>query len=282
MVIKKSPEESKEPDATVVARAQTGDSDALEILFASWRKPLFAFVYRMVTRREDAEDLTQEVFFRCLRGLASFRGESQFRTWLFGIATHVCLDHLREKQRWRVEAQMVAQQEGVKSSAHNQQLSTLMSDPGFIFDIKEHIAFCLACIGRTLPPEEQAALLLCDMFGLTGQESAQVLKISEPVLRHRLAHARSTMVAHFDGLCQLINKTGVCYQCRGLRDHCLEGHKGDNLVSIEVLAGLPRTPESLLDARLLTARTADLEDGTSSKLHTLFFDMLTRQEESRR
>ena len=106
MFIKKSPGESKEPDAAVVARAQAGDADALETLFASWRKPLFAFVYRMVTRREDAEDLTQEVFLRCLRGLAGFRGESQFRTWLFGIATHVCLDHLREKQRWRVEAQM--------------------------------------------------------------------------------------------------------------------------------------------------------------------------------
>jgi RNA polymerase sigma-70 factor (ECF subfamily) len=104
MFIGKTPEESKEADAAIVARAQKGDADAMEILFASWRKPLFAFVYRMVTRREDAEDLTQEVFVRCLRGLAGFRGESQFKTWLFGIATHVCFDHLREKKRWRVEA----------------------------------------------------------------------------------------------------------------------------------------------------------------------------------
>ncbi len=282
MSIEKSQQPSKEPEAEIVARAQAGDSEALEALFASWRKPLFAFVYRMVTRREDAEDLTQEVFVRCLRGLASFRGDSQFKTWLFGIATHVCLDHLRKKQSWRVEAQMAAQQEGVKSSAHNQQLSKLMSDPSFIFDIKQHIAFCLACVGRTLAPEEQAALLLRDMFGFTGQESAQILGISEPVLRHRLAHARSTMAGHFDGLCQLINKTGVCYQCRGLRDYCPEGHKGVNLVSIEVLTGTPRTPETLLDARLSMAKTADLEDGTSSKLHALFFDSLTRQEESGR
>jgi RNA polymerase sigma-70 factor, ECF subfamily len=282
MFINESPDESKEQDAAVVARAQAGDADALEILFASWRKPLFAFVYRMVTRREDAEDLTQEVFLRCLRGLASFRGESQFRTWLFGIATHVCLDYLREKQRWRVEAQMVAQNEGVKSSAHNQQLSKIMSDPGFIFDINEHIAFCLACVGRTLAPEEQAALLLRDMFGFTGQESADILEISEPVLRHRLGAARSTMATQFDGLCQLVNKTGVCYQCRGLRDYCAESHKGVNVVSIEVLISTPRTPETLLEARLSIAREANLEDGTSSKLHVLFFDSLTRQEESRR
>lgn len=275
------PEQFKE-QADLVARAQAGDSQALDALFASWRKPLFSFVYRMVTRREDAEDLTQEVFVRCLRGLAGFRGDSQFKTWLFGIATHVCLDHLRKKQSWRIEAQMIAQQEGVKSSAHNQQLSRIMSDPGFIFDIKEHIAFCLACVGRTLAPEDQAALLLRDMFGFTGEESAQILEISEPVLRHRLAHARSTMAGHFDGLCQLINKTGVCYQCRGLRDYCPEGHKGANLASIDVPAGTPKSSETLLDTRLSISRAANLEDGTSSKLHTLFFDSLTRQEESRR
>jgi RNA polymerase sigma-70 factor, ECF subfamily len=282
MSVEKSQEQSRQAEAALVARAQAGDADAVETLFASWRKPLFAFVYRMVTRREDAEDLAQEVFVQALRALASFRGESQFKTWLFGIATHVCLDHLRQKQRWRAEAQMVAQQEGVKSSAHNQQLAKLMSDPSFIFDIKEHIAFCLACVGRTLAPEEQAALLLRDMFGFTGQESAQILGISEPVLRHRLAGARATMAGHFEGLCQLINKTGVCYQCRGLRDYCSEGHKGDDFVSIELLAGMPRTPEALLDARLSLAKSADLEDGTSSRLHTLFFDSLTRQEEPRR
>lgn len=280
MAIEKSKERSRE--AALVARAQAGDAEALESLFAGWRKPVFAFVYRMVTQREDAEDLTQEALVRAVRGLANFRGESQFKTWLFGIATHVSLDHLRRKQRWRAEAQMIAQQEGIKSSAHNQQLAKLMSDPRFIFDIKEHIAFCLACIGRTLAPEEQALLLLREMFGFTGQESAQILGISEPVLRHRLETARETMARDFDGLCQLINKTGVCYQCRGLRDYCPDGHKGDDFVSIEALAGMARTPETLLDARMAIAKAANLEYGTSSTLHTLFFESLTRQEEPRR
>jgi RNA polymerase sigma-70 factor, ECF subfamily len=100
-----------------------------------------------------------------------------------------------------------------------------MSDPGFIFDINESIVFCLACVGRTLAPEKQAALLLRDMFGFTGQESAHILEIPEPVLRHQPGAARSTIATHFDGLCQLVNKTGVCYQCRGLRDYCAENHK---------------------------------------------------------
>jgi len=280
MSFEKRQEQFNQPEAAIVERARQGDPEALETLFANWRKPLFAFVYRMVTHRQDADDLTQEVFVRCLRGIAGFRGDCQFKTWLFGIATHVCLDHLRQKRRWRVEAQMVAQQEGVKSSAHNLQLSKLMSDPSFIFDIREHISFCLACVARTLDHEEQAALLLRELFGFNNQESARILEVSEPILRHRLASARLTMARHFDGLCQLINKTGVCYQCRGLRDFCREGHKGMDLVSIEVLPGKPRSPEALLDARLSIARTADMEEGTSNRLHALFFDSLTRQEES--
>lgn len=260
-------------ESEIVSRAQTGDKEAIETLFASLRKPLFSFVYRMVTHRQDAEDLTQEIFVRALRGLANYRGGSQFKTWLFGIATHACLDFLREKQRWRVEAQKIAEEEGMKSSAHNQRLSQLMSDPGFIFDIKEHVAYCLACIGRTLPAEEQAAILLRDMFGFTGEESAHMLGVSEPVLRHRLSSARSSMTKHYDGLCQLINKTGICDQCRSLRDFSAQGHKGSDLVSIEAQAG-----QTLLDARFAIAKTADLENGSSSQLHTQFFEWLTLQE----
>ncbi|HXX17266.1 MAG TPA: sigma factor-like helix-turn-helix DNA-binding protein [Candidatus Eremiobacteraceae bacterium] len=138
----------------------------------------------------------------------------------------------------------------------------------------------MACVARTLDHEEQAALLLRDLFDFNNQESAQILQISEPTLRHRLASARSTMARHFDGLCQLINKTGVCYQCRGLRDFCREGHKGMDLVQIEPPTGEARSQERLLDARLSIAKAANLEDGTSNKLHALFFDSLTRQEES--
>ena len=82
-----SDENSKQEEDALLARAQAGDSEALEALFAKWQKPLFAFVYRMVTQRQDAEDLSQEVLVRALRGLANFRGDSRFKTWLFGIAT---------------------------------------------------------------------------------------------------------------------------------------------------------------------------------------------------
>jgi RNA polymerase sigma-70 factor (ECF subfamily) len=235
----------------------------------------------MVTLRQDAEDLLQDVLVRVLENLRQFRGEAPFKSWLFGIATHACLDHLRHKKRWRVEAQLIGEREATENPENIVNLRAMMQHPEFQFEIREHIAFCFACIGRTLPPEEQAAIMLKEVLGFTSEESAGILCVSEPVFRHRLSAARAKMVRDFDGLCALINKTGVCYQCSGLREVAGPGHGGTDLVQIEVAPGVTVNPENLLDARMVIVRNADLEDGRTRPVHDMFYKSLTAREESR-
>ena len=91
-----------------------------------WRKPLFGYIYRMVTLRQDAEDLLQDVLVRVLENIREYRGEARFKSWLFGIATHVCLDHLRTKKRWRVEAQFIGEKEATPSPEQHTALIELM------------------------------------------------------------------------------------------------------------------------------------------------------------
>ena len=268
-------------EAKLLNLAQKGDQAAFTSLVDPWRAPLFGYIYRMTTQRQDAEDLLQDVLVRVLEGLPQFRRESRFKSWLFGIATHVCLDHLRQKKRWRVEAQMLGERETTESPEFSNGLRALVARPEFRFEIREHIAFCFACIARTLPPEEQAALLLREMLEFTAEESAAILDISEPVFRHRLSAARAVMTHAYDGLCQLINKTGACWQCRGLRELTPEQNRGADLVQINVAPGLAVTPENLLDTRLRIAREADLENGRSSPMHDLFYQNLSNREESR-
>lgn len=262
-----------------MARARRGDRSALDALVEPWRRPLFGYIYRMVTHRDDAEDLLQDVLVRVLESLPSFRGESRFKTWLFGIATHVCLDHLRRKRRWRVEAQLESEKGARDDPDYMAQLQSDMARQDFVFDVREHIAFCFACLGRTLPPEEQAALLLREVLGFTAQEAAGILAVSEPVFRHRLSAARAAMTESFDGLCQLINKSGPCWQCRGLREFAPEANRGEELVQIQVAPGVAVTPENLLEARLEIVRQADLEEGRTRTIHNQFFANLTRREE---
>lgn len=263
----------------LLSLAQKGDRSAFDELIEPHRQSLFSYIYRMVTQREDAEDLLQEALIRVLTALPKFRGEAKFKTWLFGIATHVCLDHLRQRHRWRVEAQLIGEQETISDPEAVSQLEALTSNPDFVFEIREHIAFCFSCISRTLPPEEQAALMLREVFGFTAQEAAKIMETSEPILRHRLSAARAKMIESYEGLCQLINKTGLCHQCRGLHEFTPEKHRGMDLVQIEVAPGKSVTPDNLFESRLQIVKQTNLENGKSRLMHDAFFSDIAAREQ---
>jgi RNA polymerase sigma-70 factor (ECF subfamily) len=275
------PEIALQEEAQLVEKAKQGDSMAFGSLVEPWRKPLFGYIYRMVTLRQDAEDLLQDVLVRVLEGIRTYRGEARFKSWLFGIATHVCLDHLRAKKRWRVEAQSIGEKEATADPQKVEGLTAMMRQPEFSFEIREHIAFCFSCIARTLPPEEQAALMLKEVLGFTAEEAAGILGVSEPVFRHRLSAGRARMIEDYDGLCALINKSGVCYQCSSLQQIAGEGHRGADLVQIEVAPGVAINAENLFDARLAIVRDAELETGRTRVVHDLFYSSLAQREESR-
>jgi RNA polymerase sigma-70 factor (ECF subfamily) len=281
MSVHPQPQISAEQETALVERARQGDSAAFGSLVEPWRGPLFGYIYRMVTLRQDAEDLLQDVLVRVLENIREYRGEARFKSWLFGIATHACLDHLRHRKRWRVEAQLIGEKEATADPGQHEGLVALMQKPEFRFEIREHIAFCFSCISRTLPPEEQAVIMLKEVLGFTAQEAAGILAVSEPVFRHRLEAARRTMIENYSGLCALVNKEGLCYQCRGLQEMAGDGHSGRDLVQIEVAPGVAITSENLFDARLLIVRDADLANGTTRTMHDMFFSSLSKREESR-
>ena len=281
MAIHPLPQIATQEEAALVVRARQGDSAAVDSLVEPWRKPLFGYIYRMVVLRQDAEDLLQDVFVRVLENIREYRGEAPFKSWLFGIATHVCLDHLRHKKRWRLEAQLIGEREARADPERVIALRQLMAQTDFRYEIREHIAFCFSCIARTLPPEEQAALMLKEVLGFTAEEAGAILGVSEPVFRHRLAAARATMIEDYEGLCALINKTGVCYQCRGLREIASDEHRGPDLVQIEVAPGVALNPENLFDARVAIVRDADLENGRTRAMHDVFFKQVSHREETR-
>jgi len=267
----------------LLTAARQGSLDALQQLFALYEAGLFRFLYRMLGSRADAQDLLQECWLRGQRGIGIFRGDAiAVKAWWFGIASHLALDYLRQRKRWREEAQSLGEQELDSNPDEVEKLAAIMSEPDFRYEVKEHIAFCFTCIGRTLDPTEEGALLLREVFGFSNTEAARMLDLSEPAFRHRLSAARRKMIESFDGLCQLVNKTGRCYQCVTLRDFAPEKSRGGLITRIE-----PADPshgdifEALLDGRIAIVKAANLEDGGSAKLHTAFFQSLGTREESR-
>src|SRR5262249_35497871 len=79
-----------------IAQSREGDKDAYRTLVEAYQDRVFGMVLGMIRQREQAEDITQEVFVKAYFALKSFKGDSAFFTWLFRIASNTCLDHLRK------------------------------------------------------------------------------------------------------------------------------------------------------------------------------------------
>jgi RNA polymerase sigma-70 factor (ECF subfamily) len=88
-----------ESDEALVVRAKAGDRTAFESLFLRHRDLVYRFSFNMVRKRDDAEDIVQDVFVRAYNNLDRYRDEAKFSTWLLRIASNLCTDKARMHNR---------------------------------------------------------------------------------------------------------------------------------------------------------------------------------------
>ncbi|MCC6484460.1 MAG: sigma-70 family RNA polymerase sigma factor [Armatimonadetes bacterium] len=89
---------SQSDEKQLIERARAGDLDAYGLLYDEYGSGVYNLVLRMLGNAEDAEDVRQEVFLKAHRSLKGFKGEARFSTWLYRIATNVCLDEIRRRK----------------------------------------------------------------------------------------------------------------------------------------------------------------------------------------
>lgn len=108
-------------DPELIILIQNGNTHAFRYLVDQHRNLVWHLVFRMTRMREDAEDLSQEIFLRVFRDIRKFRGESKLSTWIASIAYHMCIDYIRKKGREKTDfledpRQMVAEDPGERNS----------------------------------------------------------------------------------------------------------------------------------------------------------------------
>ena len=144
---------------------------------------VYRLAYRLTGNKFDAEDLTQETFVRVFRSLHSFQ-PGTFEGWLHRITTNLFLDQARRKQRVRMDA-MGEDQERYPST---DQLAT----PERAFE-HAHLDHDVQRALDALPPEYRAAVVLCDIEGLSYEEIAVTLGIKLGTVRSRIHRARARL-----------------------------------------------------------------------------------------
>jgi len=201
--------------------ARQGDIRAFQELFAPFQHALKAYLYRLCADRSDAEDLTHDAFIRAFERLGQFRGESSLKTWVFGLATRLAWNMLKRRKRWTVDVS--AQAKGLvqgnpglaRQIEASAQAAEGLSESGR-YDIREHVATCFTCMGKTLPLEGEVVLLLRDVHGFSIAEIMVILDKTEGTVKYQLQKARQTMTRIFESRCALVNKAGICHQCSEL------------------------------------------------------------------
>lgn len=170
------------------------------------RAALTGHCYRMLGSAAEADDAVQETMLRAWRGLDRFEERSSLRTWLYRIATNVCLDALRERSRRMrpMEAGPVGTVDdpltvvpGTRWVEPIPDVQALPSDadPGELLVLRRSIRLAFVAALQHLPPRQRAALLLTEVLGWSAAEAAECLAMSVPALNSALQRARATLAA---------------------------------------------------------------------------------------
>ncbi len=143
---------------------------------------VFRLAMRLTGNRHDAEDLTQEVFVRVFRSLHTYQ-PGTFEGWLHRITTNLFLDQARRKQRIRFDALSDERADRLTSSLPGPDAA--YADQTFDDDVEGALA--------TLPPEFRAAVVLCDVEGLSYEEIARILDAKLGTVRSRIHRGRAML-----------------------------------------------------------------------------------------
>jgi RNA polymerase sigma-70 factor (ECF subfamily) len=168
------------------------------------RAELTGYCYRMLASPFEAEDAVQETLLRAWRGLERFEGRAALRSWLYRIATNVCLDMLEGRSRRARPMDLGPARAPVESNLNTlpeaswlqpipDSLLAAEGDPAELAVTRESIRLAFVAALQHLPPRQRAALILCEVLRWKAKEVAELLGMSVPSVNSALQRARATL-----------------------------------------------------------------------------------------
>jgi RNA polymerase sigma-70 factor (ECF subfamily) len=177
-------------DLQKVGEFLAGDTGAFEFLFEKYREKIYGIAYRFVHNKEEALEVTQEVFLRVYQGLKSFKTDAKFFTWLYRIAVNRAIDFARARKTRRAVELEAAGEEG--KGLLERLPNSKSQDPADLLINKELGSTLLRAVD-TLSPKHRSVFILHAMENLSYKEIAGVMGCSIGTVMSRLFYARKKL-----------------------------------------------------------------------------------------
>lgn len=171
-------------EAALIFRCQQGDQDALKEIFNQYRKKVYRIAYGVVRQREDALDIVQEVFIKLFRSIKTFKGKSNFYTYLYRITMNTAIDHIRNRDKFLTSS---LDEDGAfqPSDGAEKRPDRILIQK----ELEERVEVAM----KKLPPDQRAALILREVEGLSYQEMAEAMGCSIGTVMSRLHYGRKKL-----------------------------------------------------------------------------------------
>ncbi len=225
-------------DLQLIERARAGELLALEKLLQHVQQPIYNLAVRMLGRREDAQDATQEILLKVTTHLATWRGDSTFGTWVFGIAGHQLLNDL-QRRPGRHDISFEALAEGLDAGlAHAQRIGfdDRSLSPEDKLAARETALACTQAMLLCLDPRGRLAYVLDVIFGLESPAAAEVQGITPAAHRQRLSRAKEAVHGFMEQRCGLVYEGAPCRCARQLPGKKAARARGSLPPGLEVTA----------------------------------------------
>ena len=178
-------------EAEWIRLCQSGETEAFARLVETYQRRVFSIVFHLVRRRNDVEDLVQEIFMKAFAAIESYNSQSSFATWLNRIAVNHCYDYLRRQRSSRVTYFWEMSEEGQRQiEAHTQS----PEDGGRDRSEKLAVGDLVNKLLSRAPAEDRVILTLKEIEDKSVEEISDILSLKLSTVKVRLHRARKRMV----------------------------------------------------------------------------------------
>ena len=201
----------KESLEAMVMKANAGDRKALETVLVNIQPMIYNLSLKMLLFPEDAEDASQEILVRLMTRLSTFKGQSQFTTWAYRVATNYLLTAKGKKSK---EFAMDFNSYGRFIDKGQSDSVKVATNQGELRLLEEEVKVsCTQGLLLCLSPESRLVYILGDILEFNSNEGGRVMAISPETFRQQLSRARGKVRNFLRQKCGLVNKDNPC-RCR--------------------------------------------------------------------